>query len=205
MSFNIEEFRSELGKRGSVMKTNRFLVTFPMPIGLFDGTGELLRANQGFNRTTTSKVEYWCESVNLPGYQLLTHDVRRWTYGPAEKRPFAPNFTQLQCNFISDGRGRIYNLFNDWMNLIMPHDTKDGFNADSKYGGNAYEVKYKTQYVTDLNIKVFSESGKEILTLVCKEAFPSHMLDIPLNWGDTNSYVKFQVAFDFLDWYINVR
>lgn len=187
--FNIEAFKAVTTAKGGFMRNNRFLMTFPMPQTMLD--------HMDVGRT----IEFWGENVNLPGYQLVTHDVRRWTYGPIEKRPFAPNFTPLQCTFLIDNDSEILRFFNNWMQSIMPHDTEAGMNNGSNYGGLPYELKYKEQYVTDLNIYTYSETGEPVLNIVCKEAFPSHVVDIPLSWEDTNNIAKLQVTFDYLDWY----
>lgn len=190
--FNVEDFKSELNKRNGVMRNNRFLLTFATPRVLFGNAG---RADM--NRS----MEFWCESVNLPGYQLMQHDTRRWTYGPAEKRPFAPNFQSLQCSFIADGNAGIWNFFNNWLQYILSHNTPQGFNNPSGFGGYPYELAYKVDYVTELNIAVFDETGRIKINLVCKEAFPSQVIDTNLNWADTNGTAKVGVVFEYLDWY----
>ena len=194
--FNVEDFKSELRNRNGVMRNNRFLITFPTPRVLL-GNGPGLSINRS--------IEFWCESVNMPGYQLMQHDTRRWTYGPSEKRPFAPNFQSLQCSFIADGEGNIWKFFNNWLQSILPHDTENGFNAQSAFGGYPYELSYKENYVTQLNIAVFDERGEQQINIICKEAFPSQVIDTNLNWADTNGTAKVGVVFEYLDWYIPSR
>lgn len=193
--FNVEDFKSELRSRNGVMRNNRFLITFPPPRVLL-GNGPAASMNRS--------IEFWCESINLPGYQLMQHDTRRWTYGPSEKRPFAPNFQSLQCSFIADGDGDIWNLFNSWLQYIMPHDTEEGFNRNrTLFGGYPYELEYKVNYVTELNIAVFDETGKKKpINIICKEAFPSQVIDTNLNWADTNGTAKVGVVFEYLDWFV---
>lgn len=188
MPFNVNDFVSEIGKQKGVMRNNKFLVTFAAPPVL---------QSYPINRT----IEYWCDAVNLPGYQIMTHNVNRWTYGPTEKRPFAPNFTQLQLEFLTDNNGKVIEIFDDWMQRILPHDTDQGFNStvNQRY---PYHVEYKDQYATELNIVVYSEQGTPIRNVVCKEAFPVHMQDIALSWNDTNNVAKLVVVFDYLDWFI---
>ena len=192
--FNIEDFKSELNFRNGVMRNNKFLITFPSPRVMLGTGGEAALMNRS--------IEFWCESINLPGYQLMQHDTRRWTYGPSEKRPFAPNFQSLQCSFIADGKGDVWKFFNNWLQKILPHDTDRGFNAISNFGGYPYELEYKVNYVTELNIAVFDETGKKKpVNIICKEAFPSQVIDTNLNWADTNNTAKVGVVFEYLDWF----
>lgn len=208
--FNIEDFKSELNNKKGAMRNNKFLLTFATP--------QVMLRNAPSTRINRT-IEFWCESVNLPGYQLMQHDVRRWTYGPSEKRPFAPNFQSLQCSFIADGEGVIWDFFSTWMQKILPHDTSNGINALSAFsaGSYPYELDYKSNYATDLNILVFGEGrgnlsidrttnnltepGVKLLDIICVEAFPSQVVDINLNWGDTNNIAKIGVVFEYRDWF----
>lgn len=193
MPFNIEQFKSET--KSDFIRTNRFLMTFASPRVML-GEGGSVEVNR--------KIEFFCESVNMPGFLLGSHDVRRWTYGPVEKRPFMPSFTQLQTTFTTDGDADTWKFFNHWTQKICPHDAEFGIlTATGHYSGSThgvYELQYKNAYATDLNIIVFGQNGDKKLHLICREAFPSQIVDIPLSWGDTSSIMKFQVIFDFLDW-----
>lgn len=197
--FNVEVFKSEISKRNGIMRNNRFLMTFVPP------TVSVLAMTEGQDTASIGRsMEYWCEAVALPGYQLVSGDVRRWTYGPHEKRPFGPNVVPLQTLFLSDGNGDMFKFFHSWMNNIIPHYVSTSFDApqDGSPKMYPYEIRYKNEYVTDIHIYVYDESGKEKLHYVIKEAFPSHVIDIPMAWEATNSHMKFQVTFDYLDWYL---
>lgn len=194
MAFDITQFKAEFSARGGPMRTNRFQMTFPTPLTML-GAG-----NTAINRS----LEFWCDSVSFTGFLIGTHDVRRWTYGPVEKRPNLPNFTQLQCTFINDAENEVWMFFNNWMQSIMPHNAVDGINTQQS-GGMVYELAYKQQYATDLNIILYNEMEEVSTRLVCREAFPSQLPDVPLNWSDINGVFRFQVIFDFLDWHVNPR
>lgn len=202
--FNVENFKSEVAKRSGVMRNNRFLMTFVPPPVVSD-------SNIG------RSLEYWCESVALPGYQLMMSDTRRWTYGPMEKRPFAPNTISLQSVFLGDGNGDMLKFFSSWMNNIIAHYVPGSFNSyaqgtrvqgaingaiGSSSAMTPYEVRYKQQYATDLHIYVYRPDETKALHYVVKEAFPSNVLDIPVTWEATNNFIKFAVTFDYLDWYM---
>lgn len=187
--FNIEIFKSEINAREGLMRNNKFLMTFPAP-----------RVMVGSN--VPRILEYYCEVTSLPGYQLMQHDVRRWVYGPVEKRPFAPNFQTLQCAFLSDGKGDVWQFFNTWLQKIMPHDTPRGMNSASRItGAFPYELEYKQEYVTDLDIVIYDAVGNPKIRTICREAFPSQIVDMPFAWGETGNISRFAVNFEYLDWY----
>ena len=191
---NLNEFKSKMGEWGGPMRTNRFLVRMATPLTMLN--------RSAINRN----LEFWCDQVNWPGFLIGTHDVRRYTYGPIEKRPHIPNFTQLQCSFINDSTGFVWDFFNEWMQSIIPHttvgETISGMSTPQN-GGLVYELEYKNNYATDISIDVFDTFGTKTYSIVCREAFPVQVPDLPLNWGDTNNLFRFQVILDFVDWYVD--
>lgn len=195
--FSVNEFKSSLGQRGGPARFNKWLMTFTLPRIIYGDSDAIFE-----NTQIVRDVEFWCESVNLPGYQLATNTARRWGYGPDEKRPYAPIYQPLQATFICDAEMGMLNFFNGWMQYIMPHDWYNaGLNASfSSFGGGAqYHVEYKSLYATDITIQQYDPAGRLKLRYFVKEAFPSQVVDIGLNWNDP-SYGKFQVMFDYLDW-----
>ena len=90
MAFNIESFKAEQNKRNSVLRPNKFevMITGPTP--------------KGSDIDTQRALSFWCEEAIFPGYQLLSHNMRRYTYGTNETRPFSPNFNPVQLTFAAD-------------------------------------------------------------------------------------------------------
>lgn len=192
--FNIADFKSKIQRSEGIARNNKFLISFVAP-----GVALQYPSGQTFYRD----VEFWCESVNLPGFETVTNGARRWRYGPEERRPFTPKFVPLLCNFIGDAQGQVYNFFNTWLTNIISHYTPQGFNGtpSRSAGMAAYEINYKSVYVTDVHVFTFKDDGEVSLHVVCKEAFPSHIMDLPLSWGQNNDFAQFQVVFNYLDWY----
>lgn len=202
MAFNIKDFRAEVDKKHGLMKTNKFLITFVAP-----SIATYLPYDNQPRRDFDRNVEFWCESINLPGYAFEMHGTRRWSYGPEEARPFAAKTQPLLCNFLADSDGHVYNFFNTWMTNIIPHHTPNGMalnpdrvNTILGKGILPYEIRYKQEYVTDIHIYIFDEAGKNTIHVVCKEAFPSQIMDMPLSWGN-NDVAQFQIGIEYLDWY----
>lgn len=197
--FNIQSFKSAIGPK-DILRTNKFLMQFFLPPGLSNDP----RLQEYME--TTRYLEYWCEASNLPGYGVTTHDVRRFTYGPFEKRPFAPQFTDITVGFYSDGNGDIWRLMTRWLELVMNKDARQGINTQSGRSYNivypAYELSYREEYVTDIKLIVFNQMGDPVKIVNFREAFPIIIPDVPLNWSDTNSVLRLQVVFTFVDWYI---
>ena len=196
--FNIEQFHSEVNNRNGLQRTNKFQVLIPPPQILLGrlGTDNTFKQNTG--------LHFWCQDVQMPGYQIQNGNVRRHTYGPNEMRPFAPNFQQVQMNFVCDGDMFNWNYFSAWLQCILPHDSEGrGANEKSRFGlGNSYDLSYKQEYAVDFEIRLLDEAGNITLKLHLTEAFPSNMNAIPFAWGDSNNYATFSVFFEYLDWYV---
>lgn len=198
--FNIEDFKSTLSKRHGVMRNNRFLVTVRVPNIFLDGEQEE-EEDFGLFRD----FEVYCYGVNLPGFQLITHDVKRWTYGMTEKRPFAPNVGPLNLKFYCDNEGKYWRFFQRWLSLVMNHNLEKSINHSAlgeSVNGLPYELNYKEEYASDVTIRAFDERGNVINRVVCREAFPQQVLDVDYDWGNTNDFARMNVTMPYLDWYV---
>lgn len=190
---DIEQFKSELNAKSGALPTNRFRMRVPLP--------EAMLA-LGYNQTSRS-AEFWCQSVTFPGYQTMTHNIRRHTYGPNEARPFAGNFQQLQVIMIADGENEMWKMFDAWTQLVIPHDGRRGIRSVSDYTeGPVYHVSYKNDYITDLKIELLRQDDEVAESITVREAFPVNINPITFDWSDNNIYTNFNVFFEFLDWYI---
>lgn len=198
--FNIAEFNSVIAQNGGPLRSNKFRVRFLPPAVL----GNQIEAFR--------HLEYMAEQAALPGVNLSTHEVRRYGYGPIEKRPLNTTFTDANFTFIADGNADIHRLFYNWIEAISP------FNMSEGIGPSTYLLQYKQTYVTDLHVQVFNgkgsttdedADGNEIVTppepvidLVLREAFPVSLADNQFTWSEMNNYAKFSVQFAYHDWYL---
>ena len=171
MPFNIEAFKATHGALNGYQRTNKFVVQVPTFIG------------------ASRLVEFMCQDAAIPGYQIMTGNMRRWSYGVNEMRPFAPNFVQAQLLFNIDGNHDVLNFFHDWMSIIVPHDV-----------GSDYLISYKEDYVRPLRIVTFNEVEQVTRTVTLREAFPSNINQTALSWGDQNQIAQFTVFIEYVDW-----
>lgn len=194
MAFNIANFKSTVNHYGGFQKTNKYKVQFlPPPIMMPQ-------------MAVFRDLEYFAEQALLPGVNFETHDVRRYGYGPMEKRPTGHVFNDFVVVFTGDGYSKVHKAMYEWLSAISPFDMSLGITTD-----RPYLVAYKDTYVTDLHVKTFNEKGFEQNTLdteyepnldiVLREAFPIAISDVGLGWSDHNNYVKFTVHFAYTDWF----
>lgn len=195
--FNIATFKSSVAKNG-VMRNNKFLVRIPMPYGMTFARTEAKSRLQNTSRL----LELWCESANIPGVALAANEIRRYGYGGIEKKPYVSVVNDVNFSFISDGSGEIWAFFQQWARMIVNYDMRKGINQQTgMLGQTPFELSYKYQYVSDIDVIVFDETGKEVLTVVLREAYPIFVGDVQLNWGDTNNIARIPVTMTIYDWY----
>lgn len=210
-AFNIADFRAVLDT--GVQRPNKFRVRIYMPAGLF-GTAhaqEFGLANDDF--TTVRYLEYYAAGCQIPTMGIQTHAALRYGYGASEKRPYAPNYMDCTVNFIAEAHGSSWKFFNNWMNLIYNTRMQAGIDAPTGHvnmnGGVApspgflvygpYELSYKVEYLTELEIHTMTQTGEIDKVIVLREAFPIAMGPAEMDWGRNNSITTLPILFTFTD------
>ena len=192
MAFDIVNFRSALANRG-ILKPNKYQVRTYLPRGI-----------GGAHMDTVRDMELFGEMAEIPSMSLMTGEVMRYGYGAVEKRPFAPMYGTCTVSFIADADGDILEFFKAWHNLIVAGDARGGINtpnADSP-GAFTYELSYKTDYVTDLELMIYRDvinPGTLVKTVTLRDAYPYGFGQTKLEWADNNTYLRIPVTFTFTD------
>jgi len=187
MPFSIDDFKANIGRNGGLLKNNRFLVRIPTPTIL---TG---RSVGGVNTAQTGRIlEYYAESVSVPGISLQTSELRRQGIGNLEKAPFGAAFTDCNVTFRIDQKSQVWNLFQAWIDTIYNYNMSRG---------TYFELAYKDEYATTLTIFVYNEVTPKYPTMIVDlvDAFPVSISDLSLNWG-SSEHIRLNVRFNFLSW-----
>lgn len=201
--FNVGNFRSALNTANELLRTNKFRMDFFIPPGLI-GLPFSGRIND-----TVRYLEFYCEVTNSPGLNLLTTEGRKYTFGPSQKRPYVTAFNDVTVTFYDDGRSDNFDFFNRWLRLINNSTlAKDdsGLTDGERVSRAApkhypYELSYRQEYITDADLRIFSNDGELSRHIKFRDIFPVGISDTPLNWSDTNSVLRLGVNFNFLEWY----
>lgn len=199
--FNIENFKAHTLRNG-FSRANKFMVRIPMPFGMNS------QPDSTQNIETLRQIEFWGEATTLPGVTISAHRAYRYGYGHPEHRPMSPVFTEVPIMFLADGKGEILSFFQRWIKMIVNYDMRKGIiNNDVRTGSvrgltlQPFELAYRYEYITDVNITMFNERGITIAKTVLREAFPIQVGDVGLNWGDNQNIARIPVVFAYTDWY----
>lgn len=183
---------SKLNKLNGVSRPSLFYVKINPPLFL-NAVGKV-----------TEDLQFLTESCSLPGISLATTDIRRFGYGPTEKKPYAPIFTDQTMTFLGDGRGTVHKFFYQWLNGMVKFNSPNGDTSltvkGSAYGVPTFEVAYKTQYRTDIEIVTYDELHRQIIIVKMYDAYPIFMGDVALNWNDTDSIMRIPITFSYFNW-----
>jgi hypothetical protein len=192
MSFNVRSFLSKVNEAGGLVQNNKFTLTITPP--------PIFKSTSNYNADVKAKLEdgaknlvYFCSSASIPGVNLNTHEIRRYGYGPMEKRPYSVSFSDATFNIYFDSKRKNYDFFQTWISTIMDYDV--GNSTNSKF-----LLEYKSEYKSTIELKIYDNKGSTVGHYRMDEAFPISIGDIPLNWGDTNSIIKIPVTFTFFTW-----
>lgn len=151
-------------------------------------------------------LSFLTESASLPGVSLATSDIRRYGYGPVEKKPYAPVFVDTTLTFFCDNSGLIQRFFYYWMNSIVKYNTLinggSASNVPTKQNMNPFEVGFKDDYATDITITTIDESGKDVTVVKLIDAYPVFMGDVPLSWADSDSISRLPITFTYFNYQI---
>lgn len=192
MPFNLNDFKSVINY-GGALKSSRYEVTIANPpLYIRDRWGS-------FGRT----LKFRCEATRLPGLQFASADgPPRLGYGPIERHPYNVNYEEISLTFIMDAKTEVHKFFYDWCNCIFNFKGKGGTaakeNSGRANGAAVYEVGYKDQYSTDINIDVYKDTGVLAMTATLYKAFPMALPAIPMGWNDSD-IVKLTIPFSYLD------
>jgi hypothetical protein len=144
-----------------------------------------------------------CNSAALPGVQMLTSDYKRQGFGTFDRRPFGVQITDIPLTFFVDNQGNLMNFFHEWMdNIVHYHEGGAAAGEHAVKGGASsgyqkFEVGYRTDYITTIEIYCFNHVSDTIMKYTLYEAFPIQMGDITLAWAESNSFSILPVQFTF--------
>jgi hypothetical protein len=179
MAFNINEFRSEIGK-GGISKQSHFDMFFGIPTGLnFSpvSTGSALGRGLAFR----------CETAELPGVSLATVDHR--VYGPARKIAYGNIYTDMTISLLCSHDLKEKVFFDRWIEEISGSGQKS----------NTYDVKYLTDYKADQFIFQYDEKGRKQYAVQLIDAYPIATSPLSLN-KDSNELHKITVTMTYHRW-----
>lgn len=191
---DIKRFTSSINSKG-ILKTNRFEAQFSFARNSYMENSRALDGNM---------LTLRCDSATLPGVSFASADgPPRLGYGPVEKHPYNPMFEDLALTFMVDAGSHIHKMFYDWAGCIVNFEGYGASTLDRPATKNpttarAYEVGYRDRYACTLTLKVFSSTGRQVMTFTAYNAFPMSLPQMSMNWAE-GDVLRLPIPFAYTD------
>ena len=170
MAGSINEFKSSFRK--DLARPHKFDVNIPVPLTLIPYV------------KSAKALNYRCENANLPSRQLATTELKIGS-NPVEKYPYLTTYNDMQLTFMVDDDMSQKIFFDAWLNFINP-----------TYN---YNFRYKSDYVTVININQYDVTNKISYSVNLYDAYPISVETLDLDWA-ADGYHKLRVTFAYTYW-----
>ena len=142
-------------------------------------------SSQGANPAISRSLALQCESAELPGKTLQTHDAR--VYGPNFKVPYSTQYAgDTTLTFLCTNEFYERKLFDRWLEAISPTDTNNV----------RFPKGQETRYMTNIKIIQYDDFIKQIYAIELIDAFPVGIAPQALNWSD-DAFHRLSVQFSY--------
>ena len=208
MSFSPNLFLSHMRSKDGPAKPSRFEVVIPLPKYISDfvpnniienllnlpnaifGTvtdaigSALGQSPVGANSTLSRYLALQCETAELPGRTLMTHEAK--VYGPTYKVPYQSQYNEMTLTFLCTNEFWERKLFDRWIEAIMPSDTNN----------MRYAKDEATRYMTPIKVIQYDDFIKQIYAVELIDAFPIGVSAQPLSWAE-DGFHRLSVQFAY--------
>jgi hypothetical protein len=199
MALKLQDFMSEIRSLG-VQRSNRFRFEMDPPPTLQLGGTSILSFLGDLAETGRSRqLSLRCQTVTFPGLSLMTKDdVLRYGYGPVDKTAHGALFGDINVFFVADGKGLIQEFFNKWQMSVVNFDSSESMSQE-RQGAAPYEVSYKDDYVTTIDISQLDERNRTNFKLTAQKAFPIVVGDLQFSADAIDQVQLLPVTFSYRD------
>ncbi len=158
MTNTIDTFKSIIGKRNGLARSNRFNVFINPPQSLY-------RKN---NLDELRDLNVMCDSCGMPGRQIQTFDMKYFRQDIKTAQGFINEDISFVFNLTSDFF--IKRLFDDWTNLIIDRES--------------YKLNYGSVYKRSVEIYQLDSENQITYKVELKNAFPVSVQAVELGNAD---------------------
>lgn len=155
---DINRFKSQIQKY-DVERPNLFTTNIYMPR---DMPADL----QQYMSELADPLFLFAQSVSLPAVQVATTPTKRYGLGPNQLMPTGVDFNNtVTVTYIADGGARLYTLFYEWINSIIPSFNRQpaaGVRTTATEGGEevdtrnpSFVLSYQSTYVSEMEITTY--------------------------------------------------
>jgi hypothetical protein len=165
----VDQLRAVISKSQGVARANRYRVFFT------NGRGE--------------DLNILCDSVSIPGRQIITQDF--FTDMKGIKTPYGFVNEEVSISFLLGNDWYAWNYLKAWQNSTINQ-------IDSLRG--AYTVNFRDQYARQLIIQHLDENNNVRKTVTLINAFPTGLTSMELSNASENTALRCTAVFSYDNW-----
>lgn len=178
--FNIERFKSGIAAHDELAKIDHFDVNITLPLAL----------TQLVPNFQASDVTLLCEQAQFPDRAITMAEYRH--YGFNRRIPHFNSYSPITLQFIVTGDMWATNLFNQWMDLMVPTTTGIAYYSYNLFG--------ESQFEANVAINQYDAWGNKTYQVNLVEALPASMqLNSAGDWNNQDFH-RLSVTFLFQKW-----
>jgi len=183
MPIQLNRFTSEvlnqnpITREGGLAKSSHFEVRFGFPTRLNVGARE------------DEVLSLRCDSISFPSRAPLSSDVKH--FGPTTKRIYGFDSAPITATIILSQNMVERDLFLRWQDIAVGDSRRS---RDSQAG--SFLVGYYENYVSDITINKYNESGFKTVSTKLIDAYPSFVGEVGTSW-DSDDFLKVNVTFTY--------
>ena len=111
--------------------------------------------------------------------------------------PYSSQFNEISISMTSDGFGDIWQFWYNWIRGIHQFTGTTSSLIGVGTSLPSYEVEYKDNYSTTIEIVQYDNEGFEAQRVKLYEAFPISVHPLKLDWGNANEVHKLNVTLGY--------
>lgn len=198
MAFNINNFKTNIQNYG-YLPSNKFELFLSPPSMLRGSNLNNPSGKESTIETIMRNHAFRIDQIRAPGINLAVVDNAPYGIGTNQKFPVNAQFNDLSFEVYSDGYGEIWQFWHNWLNMIFgftsktnPNDTPGKVSEFAKY-----TTKYKDEYATTMQLRIYDNFGNNIQNFNFYDAFPISLREVPLSWGATNDMIRLTIGISY--------
>lgn len=204
MAFNISDFKSTIAKHG-LKSTNKFVVNMSLPPAMTSNFDNPLFRTESDATTSSSPstadprmLQMLCDTANIPGKSLETMDYRPMGYGGISKIPTGIAFDALNLTFMLDSDHRVEYFFQYWLQEIINTGSSVKGPASSFKNRTSFEMGYKDNYTTTLELRFFSDSDPgSYIEYKFTDVYPVQIGSVQLGWEQNDQIARMPIELTY--------
>jgi len=178
----LSNFTGSFYNLGGVLHPNKYEIQF----GKIEKIGD--------NKIADDTILYSVESINLPGIQIPTAEIR-YGLNYLTKIPYGKTYDSLEITFRENAQFTIRTFFQKWLDLICGADKDD--NTYSQYIGYFNDVKCSNIDLSIIPLTKNSKGGDEDIKISFIDVIPVTLGSMDFSGATKDDYVKFNVSFSY--------